>query len=79
MFLFQPKKYLNYSLKSPGIRHRHGGSKNSSIPPNLPKMSEEEDLSPQGCHTPTSPNQPHSPMGAMTHISDNVFTGDLLV
>lgn len=69
----QQKKY-EYSLKSPGIKptaNRHGSStKNSAIPPSLPKTSEEDDSSPSGCVTPTSP-KPQSP--SATSTVNNVF------
>ncbi|KAK0054856.1 son of sevenless 2, partial [Biomphalaria pfeifferi] len=70
-----PKKFHPDALKSPGIKpstNRHGSStKSTSIPPSLPKMSEEEDSSQSACATPTSPNKPQSPIGSS--LMNNVF------
>ncbi|CAG5136425.1 unnamed protein product [Candidula unifasciata] len=71
-----PKRFLDYSLKSPGIKpstNRHGSNnKSSAIPPSLPKMSEEDDSSHSVCNTPTSPNKPQSP-SAMGGSVNSVF------
>lgn len=62
-----PKKYVDFSLKSPGIKpssHRHtSSSKMHGIPPNvsLPKTSEEDDSSSPICVTPPTPSTPQTP------------------
>ncbi|GFR88033.1 son of sevenless [Elysia marginata] len=66
------KVFLNYSLKSPGIKpsaQRHGSSNKSSTIPPLLKMSEDDD-SPHS--TPTSPSKPQSPM-TMAGSVNSVF------
>ena len=80
-FLFQPKKYLEFSLKSPGIKpssHRHASSsKSHGIPPNvsMPKTSEEEDSLPSPmCVTPPTPSTPQTPPPHGASMS-NVFPG----
>nr|KAG5688352.1 hypothetical protein BaRGS_032920 [Batillaria attramentaria] len=73
-----PKKYVDFSLKSPGIKpssHRHASSsKMHGIPPNvsLPKTSEEDDSSSPICITPPTPSTPQTPP---PHGSTGVFQG----
>ncbi|XP_076464153.1 son of sevenless homolog 1-like [Babylonia areolata] len=62
-----PKKYVEYSLKSPGIKpssHRHASSsKSHGIPPNVsvPKTSEEDESPSPLCVTPPTPSTPQTP------------------
>ncbi|XP_070181903.1 son of sevenless homolog 1-like isoform X2 [Littorina saxatilis] len=70
-----PKKYVEFSLKSPGIKpssHRHtSSSKSHSIPPNVsvPKVEDDEMPSPI-CTTPTTPSTPQTPP---PHHATHVF------
>ena len=76
----QPKKYVEYSLKSPGIKpssHRHASSsKIHGIPPNVsvPKSSEEDDSPSPMCITPPTPSTPQTPPSHGTSLS-SVFPG----
>ncbi|XP_076442792.1 son of sevenless homolog 2-like [Babylonia areolata] len=63
-----PKKYVEFSLKSPGIKpssHRHASSSSKvhSIPPNVsvPKTSEGDDNPSPMCITPPTPSTPQTP------------------
>ncbi|ESO85451.1 hypothetical protein LOTGIDRAFT_210797 [Lottia gigantea] len=61
-----PKKYLDYSLKSPGVKllsgQRQSLSRSSqSFPFNIPKTSEDDDSSSPSCATPPTPSTPHTP------------------
>lgn len=59
-----PKKYVEFSLKSPGIKpssHRHtSSSKSHGIPPNVsvPKSLDEDDQGSPSCSTPGTPQTP---------------------
>ncbi|XP_050407020.1 son of sevenless homolog 1 [Patella vulgata] len=83
-----PKKFLDFSLKSPGVKplsgHRQSSARSSqptTFPFNVPKNSEDDDSSSPSCATPPTPSTPLTPtlfsgshLGSMSTLASSTST-----